>query len=115
LQSVSLSSIFNFVDNNPSTVGYEILSEPEVHSADQWKKIGKYNTFMVDKLREVTKKDIIFSMAITVDFNSIIGVNAQNIAKMSLEMPCLWELESLIDIFIHLESVTNCANFIISI
>jgi hypothetical protein len=83
LQAEFLKKVVNTVDNNPSTVGYEILSEPEVHSADQWKKIGKYNTFMVDKLREVTKKDIIFSMAIPVDFNSIIGVNAQNLAYMA--------------------------------
>ena len=83
LQAEFLKKVVSTVDNNPSTVGYEILSEPEVHSADQWKKIGKYNTFMVDKLREVTKKDIIFSMAIPVDFQSIIGVNAQNIAKMA--------------------------------
>src|SRR4029453_14357140 len=71
------------VDSHPSTVGYEILSEPQVHSADQWEKVGKYNTFMTDEMRKVTKKNIIYSMSIPVDLKSNIGVNATNLAKMT--------------------------------
>ena len=82
LQLEFLKKIVNSVDNHTSTLGYEILNEPEIHSVDQWEKVGRYNTFMVDKLRELTKKDIIFSMAIPVDFKSKIEMNPENEAKM---------------------------------
>ncbi|HXV88822.1 MAG TPA: cellulase family glycosylhydrolase [Nitrososphaeraceae archaeon] len=83
LQSQFLKKIVNTVDSHPSTVGYEILSEPQVHDVDQWDKVGKYNTFMTDELRNVTNKNIVFSMSIPVDLESNIGVNATNLAKMT--------------------------------
>jgi hypothetical protein len=83
LQSQFLKKVVSTVDNHTSTAGYEILSEPQVHDVDQWDKIGKYNTFMTDELRNVTKKDIVFSMSIPVDLESNIGVNATNLAKMT--------------------------------
>lgn len=83
LQAQFLKKVVSTVDSHPSTVGYEILSEPQVHSADQWEKVGKYNTFMTDELRKVTKKNIIYSMSIPVDLKSNIGVNATNLAKMT--------------------------------
>jgi len=83
LQAQFLKKVVSTVDGHPSTVGYEILSEPQVHSADQWEKIGKYNTLMTDEMRKVTKKNIIYSMTIPVDLKSNIGVNATNLAKMA--------------------------------
>jgi Cellulase (glycosyl hydrolase family 5) len=83
LQAQFLKKVVSTVDSHPSTVGYEILSEPQVHSADQWEKIGKYNTLMTDEMRKVTKKNIIYSMTIPVDLKSNIGVNATNLAKMT--------------------------------
>jgi hypothetical protein len=83
LQAEFLKKVVNAVDSHISTAGYEILSEPQVHSVDQWEKIGKYNTFLTDEMRKVTKKDIIYSMTIPVDLKSIIGVNATNLAKMA--------------------------------
>lgn len=83
LQAQFLKKVVSTVDSHPSTVGYEILSEPQVHSADQWEKVGKYNTFMTDEMRQVTKKNIIYSMSIPVDLKSNIGVNATNLAKMT--------------------------------
>ncbi len=83
LQAQFLRKVVSTVDSHPSTVGYEILSEPQVHSADQWEKVGKYNTFMTDEMRQVTKKNIIYSMSIPVDLKSNIGVNATNLAKMA--------------------------------
>lgn len=83
LQAQFLKKVVSTVDSHPSTVGYEILSEPQVHSADQWEKVGKYNTFMTDEMRKVTKKNIIYSMSIPVDLKSNIGVNATNLAKMA--------------------------------
>jgi Cellulase (glycosyl hydrolase family 5) len=83
LQAQFLKKVVSTVDSHPSTVGYEILSEPQVHSADQWEKVGKYNTLMTDEMRKVTKKNIIYSMSIPVDLKSNIGVNATNLAKMT--------------------------------
>jgi hypothetical protein len=83
LQSQFLKKIVSTVDSHPSTAGYEILSEPQVHNVDQWDKIGKFNTFMTNELRNVTNKDIVFSMSIPVDLDSNIGVNATNLAKMA--------------------------------
>ena len=83
LQLEFLKKIVSITDKHPSTLGYEILSEPQVHSEDQWAKIGKYNTFMTDELRKLTNKTIIYSMNIPIDLKSSINVNATNLAKMT--------------------------------
>ena len=56
LQSQFLKKVVSTVDSHPSTVGYELLSEPQVHSVDQWDKVGKYNTFLADELRKVLEE-----------------------------------------------------------
>jgi hypothetical protein len=71
------------VDNHTSTVGYEILSEPQVHDKNQWDKIGKYNTFMADFLRNYTDKTIAYSMNIPVSLQSPIELTPMNLAKMA--------------------------------
>jgi len=83
LQLEFLKKIVHVVDKHPSTLGYEILSEPQVHNANQWSMIGKYNTFMTEKLRKLTNKTIIYSMNIPIDLKSPIQVTAPNLAKMS--------------------------------
>jgi hypothetical protein len=83
LQANFLKKIAKAVDNYPSTLGYEILNEPQVHSIDQWSKIGTYNTFMTDQLRTVTQKTIAYSMNIPVSLKGTIGVTADNLAKMT--------------------------------
>jgi len=83
LQLEFLKNIVSITDKHPSTLGYEILSEPQVHSEDQWAKIGKYNTFMTDELRKLTNKTIIYSMNIPIDLKSSINVDATNLAKMT--------------------------------
>ena len=83
LQLDFLKKIVSITDKHPSTLGYEILSEPQVHSEDQWAKIGKYNTFMTDELRKITNKTIIYSMNIPIDLKSSINVDAANLAKMT--------------------------------
>ena len=77
-----LKKIVNTVDQHPSTLGYEIINEPQIHSDDQWSKIGQFNTFMVSTLRAVTQKTIAYSMSVPVDLKSPIGVSAENLAKM---------------------------------
>lgn len=83
LQTEFLKKIVSIVDNHPSTLGYEILSEPQVHNKDQWEKIGKFNNFMTDELRKVTNKALIFSMNVPLDLKNLVEVNSQNIAKMA--------------------------------
>ncbi len=83
LQLDFLKKIVGITNKHPSTLGYEILSEPQVHSEDQWVKIGKYNTFMTDELRKLTNKTIIYSMNIPIDLKSSVNVNAANLAKMT--------------------------------
>ena len=82
LHAEFLKKIVDTLDSHKSTLGYEILSEPQVHSADQWEKIGKYNTFMVNELRKLTSKVIAYSMNIPVDLKSPINLIPENLAKM---------------------------------
>ena len=77
-----LKKIVNVVDTHPSTTGYEILSEPHVSTVDEWSKIGKFNTFMVEELRNATQKTIAYSMNVPVDLNSPINITPENLAKM---------------------------------
>ena len=82
LQAEFLEKIVKTLDRHKSTLGYEILSEPQVHNADQWEKIGKYNTFIVNELRKLTNKVLAYSMNIPVDLKSPINLTAENLAKM---------------------------------
>jgi Cellulase (glycosyl hydrolase family 5) len=83
LQTEFFKKILETVDNHTSTVGYEILSEPQVHDKNQWEKIGKYNTFMADFLRQHTDKTIAYSMNIPVSLQSPIELTPMNLAKMA--------------------------------
>ena len=78
-----LKKIIHALDNYESTLGYEILSEPQVHSKDQWEKIGQFNTFMVDELRKITQKTIAYSWTVPFELHTPIDVNPENIAKMT--------------------------------
>ena len=83
LQADFLKKVVTTVDKHSSTLGYEILSEPQVHSKDQWSKIGNYNTFIANELRKITSRTIIYSMHIPTDLKSPINVNPVNLAKMT--------------------------------
>jgi hypothetical protein len=78
-----LLKVINTLDSHPSTLGYEILSEPQVHNSDQWEKIGVFNTLTVDELRKITDKTLVYSMNIPVDLKSPIGINPTNLAQMA--------------------------------
>jgi hypothetical protein len=87
LQLQFLKKIVNTVDSHPSTIGYEILNEPQIHSDNQWTKVGKYNTFMVDELRKITQKTIAYSQHIPTSMannpTTSITMTPKNIAKMA--------------------------------
>ena len=78
-----LKEIVWTVDNHSSTLGYEILSEPHVHNKGQWSKIGKFNSFITEELRNITSKTIIYSMNVPIDLNSHINISPKNLAKMA--------------------------------
>ena len=78
-----LKKIIETVENHRSTLGYEILNEPQIQSADQWEKIGKYNTLIANELRKITNKTLVFDMTIPVVFHdSKINMTLGNIAKL---------------------------------
>jgi polyhydroxyalkanoate synthesis regulator phasin len=83
LMAQYLKKIVVAVDNHSSTLGYEILSEPHVDNTDQWSKIGKFNSFITEELRDITSKTIVYSMNVPVDLNSNINISPQNLAKMA--------------------------------
>lgn len=66
LQAQFLRRVTNTVDHYKSTLGYEILNEPQVHRSDQLAKVGKYNTFITNNLRQITNKTLVYSMNIPV-------------------------------------------------
>ena len=83
LLSDFLTRLVNTLDSHPSTIGYEILSEPQIHSDDQWEQVGQFNTFMVNELRKVTQKTIAFSQQVPASINAPnIDVTPENQAKM---------------------------------
>jgi hypothetical protein len=82
LQAEYLKKIVDIVDNHRSTLGYEILNEPQVYSADQWKKIGNYNTFIAQELRKLTSKIIVFDRQLPSDIGGPIYALPDNIANM---------------------------------
>jgi hypothetical protein len=83
LQIGFLKKVIETVENHSSTLGYEILNEPQIQSADQWEKIGKYNTIVANELRKITNKTLVFDMTIPVDFRNLkINMTLGNIAKL---------------------------------
>jgi len=83
LQAEFLKSIVMAVNNHTSTLGYEILNEPQVYSEEQWRKIGSYNTFMASKLRQLTNKTIVFDRQLPSDIGGVIGALPENMAMMA--------------------------------
>ena len=83
LQAEFLKKIVNVVDDYNSTLGYEILNEPQVYSVDQWKKIGNYNTFIADELRKLTSKVIVFDRQLPSDIGGPIFALPDNMAEMA--------------------------------
>ncbi len=83
LQIGFLKKIIETVENHRSTLGYEIFNEPQIQSADQWEKIGKYNTLIANELRKITNKTLVFDMTIPVVFHDLkINMTLGNIAKL---------------------------------
>jgi len=79
-----LKKVIKTVNYHESTLGYKILNEPQIHSYDQWDKIGKFNSYMSKELRKITDKTILYSMNVPVSFkDTSIDLSAKNLAKMA--------------------------------
>lgn len=84
LQAEFLRTIVRALDPHESTLGYEILSEPQVHSDDQWQKIGTFNSFITSELRKDTQKIIAYSQQVPSSFRAQgISVTSENQARMA--------------------------------
>jgi hypothetical protein len=83
LQAEFLNTIVKAVNNNNSTLGYEILNEPRIIYVDQWDKVGNYNTFIASELRKFTLKPIFFDRQLPSELNGEVKVIPENIAKMA--------------------------------
>jgi Cellulase (glycosyl hydrolase family 5) len=83
LQADFLKKIVSVVDDHPSTLGYEILNEPDVYNNDQWKKVGNYNSFLTNELRKVTQKTIVFDRQLRPDYDNAAIPTPENMAKMA--------------------------------
>ncbi len=55
-----LGDVIEFLNNRKSTFGFEILNEPEVFDFSHYKKIRSFNNFMINALRNITHKPLLF-------------------------------------------------------
>jgi hypothetical protein len=78
-----LKKIVGAVDKHPSTLGYEILNEPDIYNNTQWKKVGDYNTFIIQQLRKVTQKIIVFDRQLRPGPYGDVSPSPENMAKMA--------------------------------
>jgi Cellulase (glycosyl hydrolase family 5) len=83
LQAEFLKKVVKTVDHYKSTLGYEILNEPIIYSADQWEKLGSYNTFIASALRKLTNKIIVFDRQLPSGVGGPIDATPHNMIKMS--------------------------------
>ncbi|MDP8906636.1 MAG: cellulase family glycosylhydrolase, partial [Thermoproteota archaeon] len=61
LQQDLLQIVIDKLDNKKSTLGFEILNEPQVFRSSDFKKVSNYHNFMVENLRYHTEKPLFFS------------------------------------------------------
>jgi len=82
-QANFLKNIARLLDSHNSTVGYEILNEPQIFSQDQWSKIGKYYAFMINEIRKQTNKIVVIDMTIPIKFgDAAINLTSENMVKI---------------------------------
>ena len=55
-----IKNIVTLLKNRRSTLGFEILNEPEVFRLSDYRKVGHYHHYMVRELRKITYKPLFF-------------------------------------------------------
>jgi Cellulase (glycosyl hydrolase family 5) len=83
LQADFLKKVAQTVDNHTSTLGYELLNEPQVYDKTQWQKIGNYNTYISNELRKLSSKTIVFDRQLPSDIGGPIFALPDNMVKMA--------------------------------
>ena len=61
LQRDFVLKVIDKVDSKKSTYGFEILNEPQVYQSVDFKKVSRYNDFMIEGIARYTEKPIFFS------------------------------------------------------
>jgi hypothetical protein len=61
---VEYLKIVNQLKDRKSTLGFEILNEPEVFSLSHYRKVGHYHDYVVKELRKITDKLLLFCWAL---------------------------------------------------
>ncbi len=59
-----LKKIVNLLKDRKSTLGFEILNEPEVFSLSHSRMVGHYHDYMIRELRKITDKPLLFCWAL---------------------------------------------------
>jgi len=62
-QATFLMEMVKFVNGRISTFGFELLNEPAVFSVSHYPKIRTYYDYLIDNLRKITNKPIVFCWA----------------------------------------------------
>jgi hypothetical protein len=60
-----LRTVIIKLNNKKSTLGFEILNEPQVFRSPDFKKVSRYHNFMVENLGHHTEKPLFFSYAVS--------------------------------------------------
>jgi hypothetical protein len=60
-----LKNIVKLLKDRKSTMGFEILNEPEVFRRQDYCKVGNYHEYMVNELRKITDKPLFFSWVLS--------------------------------------------------
>jgi hypothetical protein len=66
-------------------------NEPRIYSIDQWEKVGAYNTFLTNELREVTQKLIVFDRRASPELDVDLAITPENMAKMASKQNVLFK------------------------
>ena len=61
LQKDFLKKVITKLDDRKSTLGFEILNEPQVFRGSDFKRVSEYNNFIIKDLDEYTEKPFFFS------------------------------------------------------
>jgi hypothetical protein len=59
-----LKKIVELLKDRKSTLGFEILNEPEVFSLSHYRKVGHYHDYVAKELRKITDKPLFFCWAL---------------------------------------------------
>src|SRR5215467_7563082 len=54
-----LTTVVKYLNNRRSTVGFEILNEPEIFKLAHYRQVGRYHSYMSSEMRKITGKPLL--------------------------------------------------------